>query len=128
MTRGVEPPLHRYNATMPSERDKPRRPQYRLLHLFVMTLSIGVLLALWRVFGGGIGRDELIIFAVMTVFVLFGAVLGWPWSIGVIVCLIVAVMFTPADPISMLMVSFPLSITYTVGVIVWKSFRSRRDS
>ena len=113
---------------MPSERDKTKRRQYRLRHLFLITLSISVLLALWRVFGGGFGIQELILVAILTVYVLFGTVLGWPWSIGVIVILIVSMMFTRADPYSMLIASVPLSIAYTVGVLVWKSFRRVRDS
>lgn len=96
-----------------------RRSQYSLRPILVVILLLCLLLAGWRISGRVAGGLELVLLAVAAVSVMAGASLGWPWNLGIVVCMIVPVFYTPPDPITTLMAGIPLCLGYTLGVIAW---------
>ena len=109
-------------TTQPPDEASPRerrRSQYSLRTVLAVILLLSLLLAGWRVSGGVAGGLELVLLVVAAVSVMAGASLGWPWNLGIVVCMIVAVFYTPPDPITALMVGMPLCLGYTLGVIAW---------
>ena len=73
-----------------------------------------------------VGPVELLIVAVATVYILLVTLLSrnrWAWMLGLIACFIAAALFSPADPLSMLLVVVPLCVMYTIAVFAWKAPR-----
>ena len=72
------------------------------------------------------GPVELLVVAAATAYVILLTVLSrkqWAWVLGMIACFVIAAIFTPADPASMLLVVVPLCVLYTVAVFAWKAPR-----
>jgi hypothetical protein len=103
------------------------------LVLLTLTFLGGLAAALsWTLYRAGvaiaIGPIELLVVGVGTVYILLLTVLSrgwWAWVLGLIPCFVAAVLLTPPDPLSMLLVGVPLCVLYTVAVFAW---RARRKS
>jgi Sec-independent protein secretion pathway component TatC len=107
-----------------ASRREGRGLRFSLRSVLVAILLLSLLLAGWRISGGAAGALELVLLAVAAVSLMTGASLGWPWNLGIVVCLIVAVFYTPPDPITTLIVAIPLCLGYTIGVITWNTRRT----
>jgi len=50
------------------------------------------------------------------------------WVFGFVACLAAAMFFTPADPLSTLLVAAPLCLLYTIAVLAWRAPRQKPPS
>jgi Sec-independent protein secretion pathway component TatC len=74
-----------------------------------------------------IGWVELILLVVVAVpILLVGVLTRHRWVLGVIGCVAVAVVATPPDVMTTLLLALPLSAVYVVAALVWLAWRKRR--
>lgn len=71
-----------------------------------------------------IGPAELLTLAIAAVYLMLITALSryrWSWVLGAIACMAAAMLFTPADPASMMLVAGPLCAAYTILVFARKA-------
>lgn len=101
----------------------------RAVALVVLAAALigGLILVLLRTgLHMSVGPAEVLILAVATIYLLLVTWLSrnrWSWALGLIACIVVAVLLTPADLLSTLLVVVPLCVIYTIAVLAWKAGR-----
>ena len=66
---------------------------------------------------------EVVVSAVYLVLITVLSRRGWAWALGLIACLVAAMLLTPADPVSMTIVAVPLCIVYTIAAFAFRAGR-----
>ena len=112
----------------------PAARWFRRLHVVLAGVLTVVLVAVvvcsvWEVANEGAEPGELILYSLagLLIVAVFAPLLfTWPWMAGLAACFAIAMVLTPADPQSVLIVAVPLSAFYLLGVLFWKRSRSAR--
>ncbi len=101
----------------------------RTAALFILgvLLVVGLAVALGVAdFPVSIGPIELLVVTSAAAYLVLITALSrarWAWALGLVACLVVAAVFTPADPLSMLMVGVPLCLAYTIAAFARRAGR-----
>lgn len=107
----------------------PPKPERRWYHFSVRTLlAVTAITALVLVMTTRAGTLEAVLFGVIGIPLLIVAVCAWnqwPWLIGFVILLALAVAATPPDPLSMLVFAIPACVVYGLAVLAWKAKRKR---
>jgi len=76
----------------------------------------------------GIGPAEFLVLAVLTGVALLSLMISrrrWRWVLGCVACFVVAMLLTPADPISTAFVAVVLCVVYTLCAMLWRNPHKR---
>jgi len=106
---------------------KRHRFQFTLRTLLLVMILLSILLGFMR----NVGPVELLLLAGLGGLAIFVAVCAGnrsSWILGVMLCGVIAMVVTPADPVSMLIVLVPLCCVYALALLAWRVLRKCRDT
>ena len=79
---------------------------------------------MWR---PSVGTPEILLLMVVSCLLLLPSGFARRWAKGIVACFVVAMVVTPADPLSMLIVGLALSLAFTCGVLSAPHLRTTSD-
>jgi len=122
---GYDDSMTRMNAGDSANPQRARPFQFDLRTALAVTAIVALSTA------AIVGRASLVtlVLAAVAVPVLAAAVCEWnrwSWRIGLVLLLVLSMLATPADPLSMWLFAIPACVVYVLSVLAWKAMRKRR--